>query len=247
MRPLVMRRSQPTLFALVMTFMMGSSALAQSIPKVVVPKRSFTETYFERRNLSAYAKLVGWQGGELGGQLRDPTVYVAGLKPGDRTLCVTMRHVDGSYLGSARINNPNRGSRIVLQLPSTLVQRRSQIGEADVALMAQVSRGSRCTDSDPILSANWGSGPAKGATSLFVSASLGSDVRLMIAGASRSTRCEALEELLPDPRKNRQQFNTVCRIELPRACQSETAFELIVDSGSGRGPPMPGRLRRDCA
>jgi hypothetical protein len=234
------------LACLVSTCPVAAVNAAAPIPTIVVPRKSFTEKYFDRRNIGSSATLIGWRGGPLAGVVHEPMVYVAGVRPTDATICITIQHVNGSYVGSALMPNPQRGGKVLLRLPATLFEKQHDIDAADLSLLARASDKGDCTSKSVVLTANWTVQPDDTRTNVFLSAALGSEIKLMIAGLPRPVVCDPLDDIAPSPRKNRQRYNTVCQVDLPKACHGDARFELIVDSGSGRGPPIAGTLRRDC-
>lgn len=235
-----------TIVALGMIVAAPAQVATAEISVVEVPKSRFKETYYERRNIASPAVLVGWQFGEIKGAVDGPLVTVAGIRDTDKTICVTIEHVGGGYVGAAVIPNPHRGGTIRLKLPSTLFTTRKNIKSADLALIAEATGNGQCSGKVSMLSASWQSPMDRTHSSLFLNLGLGEVARVSIPGAPAAEDCLPLDQFDPDPNIVRQRFNTVCRVAMPKVCVSDQRYEIIVESGVGRAPPVSGTIRREC-
>ena len=224
--------------------MVSTGAIA--LPIVDVPSKSFVESYPKRRVISSPFILLGWQAGGPTRIIRTPFISVAGIRDSDKTLCISVEHVTGGYSASARIPNPFKGSAVGLRLPSTLFRKKGQITDGDVALLVRSSQDPRCTTADPILSSSWGALATTQNQSVLLNLASGSVARVRLEGNRRASSCSTLDKILPNSRMTRQRFNTICTVTLPTFCKPQSVYELIVDIGDGRTPPIQGSFRRTC-
>ena len=212
---------------------------------ILVSKDIYKEQYPNRALIGSVAAIVGWHGGAIARRLDRPELSIAGIQQKDRTLCITVEHVSGGYIGAARLKVDGRTDRLTLRLPATIFERRPDMQAADLSVLVQASSLSRCSPRSPVLTVAWGT-PENDVSTLYLNAGRGTSTRLSITGLAKPVRCTRLDDVLPNNRAIRQRFNTVCQTTLPRVCRADTPFEIVTDAGDGAAPPATGTLRRSC-
>ncbi|WP_155913852.1 hypothetical protein [Asticcacaulis sp. AC466] len=216
-----------------------------TLPVINVPAANFNEKYYDHRGISNQATLVGWQSGAPLLKITSATVFVAGIKDTDQTICIEIEHVSGGYSASARIKNPYRGPSIELKLPSTFFAKNKNITQVDLALLVRASSSPRCMSDSAILSAGWEPVINSPSTSMLVNLGLGSVAKVNISNGSL-TGCQPVDQIASEANTVRQRFNTICKVSQASPCVSERHFELVVASGDGRDTPLSGTFRTSC-
>lgn len=169
-------------------------------------------------------------------------IFVTGLAPRDKTVCLNITHVSGRYLASAMVPKPNGASSLSIVLPGNRIARLKAM-RGELAILARASETEKCTPRDPILPASWGRDLDSASGYLLVNNGQSLRSRVALAG-SVPTSCVSLRDRL-DGVKALTTYQMACPVPLGGACGAPTGFTVNLDNGT-RTVPLRGQLRNAC-
>lgn len=231
----------------------GAHAAAPSkpaSPKIII----FDEAPPGPRDVGSASGLAGLMAGSPTRPIDQATLYVSGLTAQDRTLCVRLRRINGSYsaLMVVDITGAVKGGAVTVPFGSRTGAHRfdnEMKGRptAEIAVLAQVMRaaGQSCPLSSEIAPVSWSSGPSQPLTALVMSPNASAEVDMLDGRGGHA--CLPVTRVAKVSRQLTM-FDTACRVP-PLSCRG-TFSTLRVrrtegDSG-GALPTIDAKIRATC-
>ncbi|WP_430416515.1 hypothetical protein [Parasphingorhabdus sp.] len=218
-------------------------------PIVNVSKRAFSESFPDFRQVNSVGLVAGVQVKQAPYKLNEPVVYVSGIKPSDKFICVSISHVGGTYIANFRVRNPRKGSIVGLKMPSKLFDN-AYVTSTQLAVNARVTDKSICSKKDShYLVSNWRDRFPVEAVDIYIAIDPSSVARFNLKGTSGAVNCNSIEVLNRKKGSSFREFTQYCRMKLPPSCKPSAYFEIIVDPIRGKSRQKnsaSGYLRRGC-
>lgn len=216
------------LAGLLLSFMMdGAAGQTRSLPIYNVPADRFEESAPTRTRISSSSLIAGVSTQQDSSAVLMPTVYVAGIRDTDRSICVSIRHVSGSYRANFRIENPGLGQAIGLKLPSAILAG-NPYPPHELSVSAQVTSRPICTYRDAYLVSSWDEQVADRTMQIYLTLELGSTARVRVPGKA-ARPCRPLSELGLTRTENFTSFTHYCHFDLTAPCKRETRIRVLVE------------------
>lgn len=186
-----------------------------------------------------------------------PRLFVGGLRPGDRTLCLRVQTADGQYVarGQAEIAAAARYAPLVeIELTARADKIAKRLAQAsltvrDLAVFALATAQANCRRAGAVLPAAWGAAPERGQPLVLLVAGAGRSgtPELARADSLRPARCVPLRQMPGAAGRAYVAYSHACTTEVAAAdCGREVDYSIDWRLTDSREPGRPFRMRLPC-